>query len=400
MISITSLLLDKELETKKHVESLAFNRAASSIGETKAIDYIEKELKSVKLDSQYEYFQWTGPTRILMRVSYLVVITYLLLSRLFLLLILYIVIKVSFERTRQLTLVKKESSKNIYTKIPAKEERFKRPVVIFSAHYDSISANISFRTQVMMFLIYRLIIGFYICIIFILSIWLTLDILSNNYTIPTDVIILVSILSLFGIGTSIPILYLVFNEKPSSSSIDNASGVAILIELAKLFKKNPLEKFDIYFVWTGAEEWGLKGSKKFCSDHFFHLNEEYDLNKSININIDMVGTYIGLLDKVGFPLKKRLNKNINNILEATANSLNIPINRFNKMIEPKSDHTIFRRCARRARKKLQIVFFHSDKDSKYIHSLRDTPDKCTAENLNGCLTICYQALRSIDLRVE
>ena len=399
MILITSLLLDKELETKKHVESLAFNRGASTIGETKAIDYIEKELNSVNIDSQYEYFHWTGPTRILMRVSYLIIVTYLLLSRLFLLLILYVVIKVSFERTRQMTLIKKESSKNIFTKIPAKEETFKRPVVIFSAHYDSISANISYRFQVFIFLIYRLIIGFYICIIFILSIWLTLD-LFFIYSLPTDIIILVSILSLFGIATSIPILYLVFNEKPSSSSIDNASGVAILIELAKLFKKNPLEKFDIYFIWTGAEEWGLKGSKKFCSDHFLHLNEEYDLNKSININIDMVGTYIGLLDKVGFPLKKRLNKNLNNIIEATANSLNIPITRFNKMIEPKSDHTIFRRCARRARKKLQIVFFHSDKDSKYIHSLRDTPDKCTTENLNGCLTICYQTLRSIDLRIE
>jgi hypothetical protein len=40
VISIISLLLDKEPETEKHVESLAFNRDASTIGETKAIDYI------------------------------------------------------------------------------------------------------------------------------------------------------------------------------------------------------------------------------------------------------------------------------------------------------------------------------------------------------------------------
>jgi hypothetical protein len=399
VISITSILLDKELETKKHVESLAFNRAASTIGETKAISYIEKELNSVNIKAQHEYFRWTGPTRILMRVCYLVVITYLLLTRLFLLLILYVVIKVSFERTRQMTLIKKESSKNIYAEISAKEKSDKRPVVIFSAHYDSISANISYRVQVFIFVIYRIIIGFYIGIIFILSIWLTLD-LFFIYSLPTNIIVLISIISLFGITTSIPILYLVFNEKPSSSSIDNASGVAILIELAKLFKKNPLEKIDLFFIWTGAEEWGLKGSKKFCSDHFFQFNQEYDLNKSININIDMVGTYIGLLDKVGLPLRRRLNKNVNNILEATANSLKIPIIRYNKIIEPKCDHIVFRRCARRARKKLQVVLFHSDKDSKYIHSLRDTPDKVKSENLNGCLTICYQTLKSIDSRVE
>ncbi|MFW9895367.1 MAG: M28 family metallopeptidase [Candidatus Thorarchaeota archaeon] len=393
------MLLDSELKTKKHVESLAFNRGASTIGETKAISYIERELSSVNLESHYQYFHWTGPTRVLMRVSYLVVVTYLLLSRLFLLLIAYIVIKLSFERTRQLSLIKKDSSKNIYTKILAKNQQNKRPVVIFSAHYDSISANISYRVQVLMFLIYRLIIGFYVCIIFILSIWLTLDIFYI-YSLPTNIVILVSILSLFGIVTSIPILYLVFNEKPSSCSIDNASGVAILIELAKLFKKNPLENMDLYFIWTGAEEWGLKGSKTFCADNIIYLNEEYDLDKSINVNIDMVGTYIGLLDKVGLPLRRRLNKNVNNILEATANSLNIPITRFNKIIEPKSDHIVFRRCAKRARKNIQVVFFHSDKDSKYIHSLRDTPDKCKSENLNGCLAICYQALKSIDSRIE
>lgn len=399
MISITSLLLNKELETKKHVESLAFNRGASTIGETKAIDYIEQELDKENIGSQYEYFKWTGPTRILMRVSYLVVVTYLLLSRLFLFLIIYAVIKVSFERTRQITLIKKESSKNIFAKIPAKEESAKRPVVIFSAHYDSISANVPFQVQVLMFLIYRLIIGFYICIIFILSIWLTLDIYFI-YALSNDIIIFLSLLSLFGIITSIPILYLVFSEKPSSSSIDNASGVAILIELAKLFKNEPLENMDLYFVWTGAEEWGLKGSKKFCSKHFPFLNNEYDLNKSFNINIDMVGSYIGLLDKVGLPLRRRMNKNLNNIIEATANSLKIPITRYNKIIEPKSDHTIFRRYARRFRKKLQIALFHSDKDSKYIHSLRDTPDKCSPKNLNGCLEICYHTLRSIDLRVK
>ena len=90
MIFITSVLLERELETKKHVEALAFNRSASTIGETKAINYIQKELNSENIETEHEYFQWTGPTRILMRVSYLVVVTYLLLSRLILLLILYV----------------------------------------------------------------------------------------------------------------------------------------------------------------------------------------------------------------------------------------------------------------------------------------------------------------------
>ena len=395
MISITSVVISKELETKKHVESLAFNRSASTTGETKAIDYIEEELKKENIKSQREYFHWTGPTRLLMRTSYLILITYLLLSRLILILVIYFVIKHFFERTRKMTLIKKESSKNIYAEIPANNKKEKRPIVILTAHYDSVSANIPFRLQVFMFLIYRLIIGFYLLIVVVFSIWLTLDLLFI-FSLPTNIIIIIAIVSLFGIVISLPILYLVFNEKPASCSIDNASGVSILIELAKLFKRNPLDNIELLFIWTGAEEWGLKGSKKFCSEHFRVLNEDYNMNKSININIDMVGTYIGLLDKAGFPLRKRMNKDYNDLFEATANSLNIPITRFSKFFEPKSDHTVFRRCAKRARKKLQTVFFHSDKDSKYIHSLRDTPDKVLPENLNGCLAICYQALRKID----
>ncbi len=40
--------------------------------------------------------------------------------------------------------------------------------------------------------------------------------------------------------------------------------------------------------------------------------------------------------------------------------------------------------------------FHTAKDSKYIHSSRDTPDKCYPENLNGCIDICYTSIKSID----
>jgi len=398
VIPISNLLLIDELSTIEHVKSLSFNRSASSTGETQARMYIEKELAKEKIDSKVEYFSWAGSTRVLMRVSYLIILIYLLLSRLILIIIVYYVLKHLFERTRNMSLISKEQSKNILTEILAKEEGLKKPLVIFSAHYDSISANIPYRIQWIIFLIYKIIIGFYVSIIIIFSAWLTLDFLSVFF-LPEDVIVILAYLSLVGIVISIPILYLVFNESPSSGSIDNASGVSILIELSKLFKRNPLEKMDILFLWLGAEEWGMKGSKKFCKRHFYYLDQKYDLNRSILINIDMVGSYIGLIDRVGL-FRRRLNKNLNDILDTTTRNQNIPLIRYNKLFEPKSDHKIFRRYAKRFKKKLQIACFHSHKDTKYIHSTKDTPDKCSAENLNGCLYICYQAVKSINLRVD
>ncbi|KKL65751.1 hypothetical protein LCGC14_2151850 [marine sediment metagenome] len=398
MISISNLQLYNESNTIEHIKSLAFNRNATSTGETEALIYIENALMNENIKPIVEHFTWTGPMRVLMRLAYIITLTYLILFRLFLVVISYFILKNFFEKTRSISFINKEESKNIFTKISAKDQAPDRPLIIFSAHYDSISVKIPYKFQVIIFSIYRLIIFFYILIAVIFSVIFFLD--YFGFILLSDFIfLLIRFTSITGIFASIPILYLVFVASPSSGSIDNASGVSILIELAKLFKKNPLNNMDVLLIWTGAEEWGMKGSKNFCATHFKGFKSNYDLDRSYNINIDMVGSYIGLLNKTGIA-KRKINYNLNDIFEATAKQLKIPLIIFNKIIKPKSDYKIFKRYARWARKKLQVSCFHSDKDSKFIHSLKDTPDKCSIENLNGCLNICYQTIRSIDLRAE
>lgn len=398
MILISELTLYNGESTIEHVKALAFNRTASSTGETEALEYIERNLKENNINSEVEHFNWTGPMRVLMRTSYILILTYFILFRLFLLVIAYFIIKVMFEKTRSISFVNKEESKSIFTHIPAKNKELNRPLVIISAHYDSISTNLPFKIQVIIFFIYRIIVFFYAAIIIIFSTIFLLDyfgfVLLSNFTV-----LFITFSSIGGVFISIPIVYLVFVERPSSGSIDNASGVAISIELAKLIKRNPLENIDVLILWCGAEEWGLKGSKKFFQQHYKILNQKYDLNNSFNINIDMVGTYIGLLNKTGL-LGRKLNRNLNDILEASANHLNIPLIKFNKIISPKSDYRSFQKLARKTKSKFQVACFHSSKDSKYIHSLRDTPEKCSIENLNGCLNICYHALNKYDLNKD
>ena len=385
-------------DTIEHVKSLAFNRSATSTGETKALNYIENALREGAIKPKVEHFNWIGPLMILMRMSYILILFYLIIFRLFLVIVIFFIMKNFFERTRNLSFVNKEESKNIFAKILSKNRTPDRPLVILTAHYDSVSLNLPYKLQVIIFLIYRLIMFFYVLIILI---FLTIFILDYLNILPLSnfIIVLITITSITGVFISIPILFLVFIESTSSGSIDNASGVAILIELAKLFKKNPLNNMDLLFIWTGAEEWGNKGSKKFCANHFNNLRHDYDLDRSYYINIDMVGSYIGLLNKAGI-IRRKINNDLNDIFEATAKQLKIPLVKFNKIFKPKSDHQIFKRYALRAKKELQVSFFHSDKDSKFIHSLKDTPDKCSIENLNGCLNICSQTLRSIDLRLE
>lgn len=64
---------------------------------------------------------------------------------------------------------------------------------------------------------------------------------------------------------------------------DNASGVAALIELAKVIAQNPPKRSVVFVSFTG-EELGLLGS------NYFVNNSPIDLNKvSLMINLDMVG---------------------------------------------------------------------------------------------------------------
>ncbi|MFX1499955.1 MAG: M28 family metallopeptidase [Promethearchaeota archaeon] len=391
--------LFNKTNTIEHVKSLAFNRNATYTGETEALKYIEKTLMEDDINIKVEYFNWNGPIRILMRLSYIIITMYLILFQLVLLVVAYLIIKNLSKRLRNISFINKEESKNIITRIPSQNHAPNRPIVIFTAHYDSLSLSIPYKLQVIIFFIYRIIILFYVLIIIFFSTVFFLDFLD---VIPLSnfLFIVLSFTSFLGVIVSIPILFLVFLESPSSGSIDNASGVAILIELAKLFKKNPLTNMDILLIWTGAEEWGMKGSKKFCANHFKGLKKDFNLDNSYYINIDMVGSYIGLLDKSGFPFKRKLNNHLNDNFEATAKKLNIPIVRFNKIIKPKSDYKSFIRYAHREKSKLTISCFHSDKDSKFIHSTKDTPDKCSIENLNGCLNICSQTLNNIDLRID
>ena len=274
----------------EHVSSLNFNRTSSTTGETEALNYIVKELEDNNIKPEIEHFNWTGPLKILMRTSYILIIINLILFRMVLLVIAYFIIKHMVPKLRNISFLKTEESKNIFTLIPAKEKVPNRPLVIISAHYDSISANIPFRFQVFIFFIYRMIVFIYGTVFLIFLSIFFLNVL-NLISISNFIITTITFTSISGTFISIPLVYLVFRDRPSSGSIDNASGVAIVIELAKLIKKYPLEKIDILILWTGAEEWGLIGSKKFCKLHLESLEKIYDLDRSFNINIDMVGSY-------------------------------------------------------------------------------------------------------------
>ena len=65
---------------------------------------------------------------------------------------------------------------------------------------------------------------------------------------------------------------------------DNASGVAMIIEMAKYFKAHP-QKYDVAFIAFAGEEAGLLGSKYFVENPMFELKKIEFL-----INLDIMGS--------------------------------------------------------------------------------------------------------------
>ncbi|MFX1391024.1 MAG: M28 family metallopeptidase [Promethearchaeota archaeon] len=415
---MSSLNLYNPQNAINHIQALAFKRYAGSDGETKTINYISKELEKDNLNFTIESFEWTKTFSKLKNLFFFGIFIFLFLWELFLMVpaltwvnllleglftaIILLSVKYVFDHSRILFLGKKNSSKNIVATIQAKDLYPKRPVIIFSAHHDSVSSL--FPVKMGMILLFSgvfMLLSFFILntILAIWSILATFSIVSFDFTFY----LIRNINFIIGIVILIDLFINFFNIKQNKSvgSIDNASGVGILIELAKLVKKNPLEKTDVIFLWAGAEEMGVWGSKQYCLNHFEELNHDYNLDKSYNINLDMIGTYIGLEEETGIIKKKKFNENLNDVLKASDTQHRIPLKKEKIPLGSGSDFVVFRGFVEKAEiKGFQIASISSAKDAKYIHSKKDTPELCSAETLNGCIDICYNAIKSLDLRVE
>ena len=418
MIIIFNSELAGEGNPIKHIKNLAFKRGASTEGEKKGLNYIKRELEKNNIEYKIDSFYWTNTFTFLMKSVFSIIIIFVLAYEIiilfphitwiiiFLNLLLFISIFLVFRSLLNwesvIYLGKKKESKNLIATSQAKDLYRKRPVIIFSAHHDTKSSKYSVNLIKFLYISGGILFLAYIVITIILAIC-SLIALWDIFNINSIFLIIRNLIFIIGISLLLLFIIILFNKNKNESigSLDNATGVAVLLELAKMIKKNPLERIDVIFLWCGAEEWGLCGSKNYCIEHFEELDYDYDLNKSYNINIDMIGSYLGLVDKTGLINKKEMNENINNIIKTTAKKMDIQIEPLIIPFGAGSDYMTFRAFARKFEKnRFQVCFFNSFKDGKYIHSIKDTPDKCSAKVLNNCIELCNNVIRSIDLRVD
>lgn len=189
-------------------------------------------------------------------------------------------------------------------------------------------------------------------------------------------------------------------EKPITGANDGSSGIAVLIELARLLPHLKLDQIGVDFVLFDGEEFGRPGSNDYCAgSRYFakELKSYYPLEKPLAvIVIDMVGD-----QDLAFPPEQssvKYARNLTTLIWREAIRLKLPA--FKRGLERGSVHA----------KSLWIVDDHSpfqklgipstliiDLNYPHWHTHQDTMDKISPQSLKQtglALAASLQALNA------
>ena len=302
---------------QNHINKIAGDigpRESTSKEEKEAAEYITEYLKSlnnteVSVQQFKSVWTWTWPNVLTISLVLIGIGLYTLLPSISVIIIGLAIFFFYTENDNRPTISRifpKKSSQNVIGKIKSLEEGLRTIVLI--AHMDSSRADSAhhpskvknFRTLVLVnFLLY--------CIVFLLLLFgLLINVQNINFQ---DLAWYLSLL------LAIPIVYtlvlaltrqFLYNLVPGAN--DNASGVAVVLELMNLFSKNPLQNTEIISVLTGCEESGCGGILTFLK----HYGEQY--KDAFYLNFDNVGAGTPIFTpKEGIFLSHRANKTLLNL---------------------------------------------------------------------------------------
>lgn len=257
------------------------------------------------------------------------------------------------------------------------ESERKTGTVIVCAHYDTKSQFVPLPVRLILMLS-GLISAFILSVIFIVSGALYIaggDIQGNTAVfivgIAAAAVLAVNVLDRPG------------NRSPGA--LDNASGVAVVLELARIIRMNPLENFDFLAVAFGAEEIGLCGSSGYVRTH----KDELGKKPCFVINFDMPASRKGKVSVntgFGFP-PKRTSCKLNEYGKVVAAELGYELDE-EYLMGGSSDHYQW------VKEGFEATSFTSS--AAYIHSSRDTVGKINREALGRVGEIALRVLRRLD----
>jgi len=396
------------------VKDFSFPRLAGTSGEKKAVDLTIKTFKDIGYDDriiQKEPFQFSDfYSTTLINLIMVINLTFSLFILMFTYINLYITIIISGIMAIVVFLIikglkhpenpgfwgeyygKTISATNIFIKLPAKKlTEDQAGDIIISAHLDSKSQT--FKTYWRVFF-YRIWLygGIFLGLFFILLFIRTYTIIKIN------LLVVGSGIWTFTILISISNIFLIFlnTHNNSPGALDDASGMAVVFEISRYLKENPLDNFNTWFCQFSAEELGTMGSRVFVNNH----EGEFVKGRVFQINLDMIScsceqkNQVEYLKSYGVLPRKKIAPLLSKYLDTAAKEENVNIKGFHLSTGAHTDSVPFHL---RGFDSIDIV---TRAGSKYSHNKIDTPDKVDPKILKETCMIIKNVLLSLDRDYE
>ena len=178
---------------------------------------------------------------------------------------------------------------------------------------------------------------------------------------------------------------------PVPGANDGASGVAVLLEVARILKLHP-PPIGVDIVLFDGEDMGKSGSlDTWClgSKHFARTKAP-GFNPRFAINIDMIGD-----KQLSIPREQQSDEyapDVMNLIYSTARRLNLHQFADTPGRPTYDDHIPLNEAGIRA---VDLIDFeYPDASNRYWHTTEDTPDKCSAESLEAVGTVLLHIVYS------
>jgi hypothetical protein len=336
-----------DLDPMQHLKNLDYPRRSGTKGEEKAAGYIEQVLKQSGYEPAVSEFQYPKPKLGSRIIPPLVLMIWLVLSlinirfwnsnlivSIFVLMlpVALILVILSFgrlmryfagRRIKRLRKVEKErdegtlkpdqviSSRNVIAEIGPEDAEQQ---VLFTAHFDSISSRIPMRLMTI-----SMMIGFLGLLIY--SVLYLVNLIVESNFMAANFAAFAIFAAFLAVALGIVFVSRSLRSNKSHGIIDDGTGVAILLELAKFVKLHPIPGYRFIFGFYGSEESGLVGST------YDFMNREVDKQRLRVISVDMIGEKppLAYVKRIGLVAGARMDSDLNEQIVSIAEALDIEI---------------------------------------------------------------------------
>ncbi len=283
---------------------------------------------------------------------------------------------------------KTRDATNIFVKVPANNlSQEDAGNIIISGHLDSKSQTFRTYWRVLLYRVWLYSGIFLGGFLFVLIIHIYTPLKLNFIIVSTGIWV-------FTIMVSLSNLFLLFlnTNNNSPGALDNATGMAIVFELSRHFRKNPTKNFNLWFCQFSAEELGTMGSRIFVNNH----EDKYTKGNTFQINLEMISCKDRLNNQVeffksyGIYPRKIIAPLLSNYMNKAALEEGVNVKGFHSTVGAHTDSVPFH----------QRGFYSIDlitrAGAKFTHSKFDTPDKVDPEVLLEAYLIVRKALILLD----